>query len=866
MLNPFFLSINYVGVNKLVYSFLEKLDSFQDYYVTVCPYIAVVCVMMTIGMGVWKVMWDMTSPKEFFIKLFMTICMYFVMIGIYPVAMKGVMKLGTSLGYGAIYQGGNFDITFTQKEIAKGKSKAEFYRWLTTEAGMIFATDSESEETAVKNALNFNLIDRDTGYIDLNKLYLYPLVFGIIMIKYLPKYTAVTFFTLLPQLVLMFASTVIFVVVLFFVIVNYVMALLDYFALCGFGILMVPLSLWEGTKDYTQKLFGSIGQILIKLMVISAVLFLDVMCVIDAFVQIYKSCSYISSGGAGKVIEYTLGAGCIIPMCFGFILQSVFMYAVSKETSAIAGFITGGAPRMSFGEFANAASQMVRNAGAGASMGSSAANGVSNGFRALNSAGVKGSQAFSMAGGMKGGFAAVGSGLSVAGVSLAGSVAGSVAGGAKNLSKAFSPSGMRQGMNNVMGNLGLTNGISQEGFGSMPFSPEGGSSESGGISGNGQSDSGVHDMTKGNEPGGTGINKGGSVPPAGQSQTGKMSLSDNKESYGNVQNKSVSGSEGSSGSDGSGNGLNVSNGDIPEDYNVANSSQGSKGEYASGLPGFGGSDTSKPALQVTGDAEKITRGHQNGLDGVYGAVDEKNAAPMDRKSIRENPDAYMGGLSGALYQGANILGARGTDGKRVAVDRAKQWANLRASSSSAAERNMARVVGFAAQYTERRLDRAQAKENYGNLKQAYKDYAETGVSNSQAVENWNKSSGAQQMMGTENSLKGFFKDIGSSLAGWGKSEMYSHINDNGGMRMKTGNASVDNAVRHSGGVHVASVPSSMAGGERGRFALRANNGINESDANIIASSQNAANVRNGFEPAVGTEQSEGAKNSSGGNK
>lgn len=894
-----FLSINYVGFNKIVYLFLERLDGFQDYFTEVCPYLACICMMMTIGMGVWKIMWGTMNPKEFFVKLFMNICMYFILMALYPIAMKGVLKLGTTLGYGAVYNGGKIEINLTQKDIDRRKSKDGFYTWLSNEAGSIFvADDSEAEKTAVTNAMNFNLIDRDTGYIDLNKLYLYPVAFFTVMMKYMPKVTSLSFLTLIPTMILVMASTVIFVVVLFFVIVNYIMALVDYFALCGFGILMIPLLLWDGTKDYTQKLFGSIGQILIKLMVNSAILFLDIMTVVDGFGMIYKSCIETQSVG-GKLVEYMIGSKELYPMCLIFILQSIFMYAISKNTDAIAGFITGGAARMSFGEFANAASQAVTNMGAGISMGRGAANAVSNTIHAGNSAVAKGMFAGNVAmqnGAGKAG--AIGAGLSAFGGSIVGSLGSQAASGMASAAESFKPENLKKNVNGAMRQLGLTHGIDSEGYGGSPFSGIG----PGGSSGGGGDGGSNGDITRGssgdgsgggdgNPSGGNGGNPGRNSGIGGSGTGGQMSVGENSPKFGKSGSGSSEGSSPSvgrkggdggsrSGSDGHGQagpegangGLNASSGEISDDSPMSGSvhPDGEGGRPLLGGDGGSPEDTSAFAVQTQGDAEAVTRGHAMGLDGPYGAVNENDAMQFDRDSMKSNPMIYQGGVAGGLYHAAQMMGSSG-NARRGAVERAKQWANLNSRSNDAGNRSVAKAVGFAAQWAERRLDRQEAKDAYKSMMQGKKDYDETGVYNHQAVKDWNNLSQEQKNMvinrdgSRDNAFTGFFKDVGNTIGRSFSAQNQALINSGKGVNLKTGNMEADRAIKNNGGVYMASLNRKDMNGDRNRKALRSVNGFKETEVQRMSAEADANAVRQGFEKPVKTEN-EAAVSERGGKK
>lgn len=840
---PLFLSVNMTGLNKLVYGFLGKFESFQNYFTSVCPWLASICVMMTIGMGVWKIMWDMANPKEFFVKLLMSLCFYFVLLGIYPIAMKGIIKLGMNLGYGAVFEGGAFEIEFTQSEQDKGKTVDGFYKWFAQEGGSLLRiSDKQDNETAAKQALNFNLIDRDSGYIDLNKVYLYPLVFFKIFMSYVPKLTVLNFYSLFFSCGLMIIAVLIFVVVMFMIIVNYVMCLLDYFAFCGYGILMLPLSLWEGTKEYTQTLFGSVGKILIKLMVISSVVFIDVMTATDAFVEIYKGVVINGTGLGDRVVNYILGTTNIYPACLNIIIQSIFMYAISKEVSSIAGFITGGNPQMSFGEFANATKQAVRNVAGGATLGRGMSNGIKNAGHSVTSAISQGVAASKMGGSF--------------GSAFGGAIGGSLATGAGNLTsklaKSASPGNLMRSTNKVLDQLGMGGAtLGAEEASGLPFRGqdcqsdyEGGSRGSEGSSSN-SSIGGNTDIRKGNNALGSGSNQQ-------ENQTGKVgdvggisdksSIEKDKENSGLGSKSKEETSLGQVGKEDSLPSL-ASDSYIPsEDYNSI-SNTGRNNDINNG------SDTSSLALQNNGDAQHVQDMNETGLSGAYGNVDEKYK--MNKAELSSSQ-----GASGALERVSGVLGSHGSQERKEAFGKMRQWANLNANSSDAGNRSLAKVLGGVSQFAERRQARMEAKEVGSAKLRSDEDEKKYGIKNPQAQKDWNNLSGTQKEMAKESSVGGFFKDIGNSVESSLKGNFVSKLNENGGIKYKTHgamkNEEIDNAVKHSGGIKATSVANNEMNGEMGNYRFMAQ--FSENDSQRIGRRMNVDNQKAGFDSAIKSER------------
>ena len=354
-------------INHSVYSLLDRIANFQIYLENFTEILAAICFLMAVGMACVKIFLQAASAREQIIKLFLTLSIYFVMLFFYPIVTKAILPLAQNLGYEIIFSSGDYTIEVPDVENSNDGNKKSFfkpstqnfYEWVAKVSGGIFETNQYTDETgAVKEAFSINIVDRNSGRIDLNKTFKFCVAFGNACAASMPKLRI----TILDALIAIFMLVCFLVAIVCYIVVliNYVMCLLDYYFMIGFGILFLPLSLWDGTKQYTQGLIGNFAQILVKLMIITTVLFLSVMSLIDMLLNLYLQ-SQVTIGGLSLVNFNYKGQ-----MEFGItlIFQGLLLYVMTKETTKIASVLTGGTPQLSFGEFAHAAVQGVATGGA----------------------------------------------------------------------------------------------------------------------------------------------------------------------------------------------------------------------------------------------------------------------------------------------------------------------------------------------------------------------------------------------------------------------------------------------------------------------------------------------------------------------
>lgn len=441
-------------INHGVYPLLERIGNFHIYFGKVAVWIAAICLLMTLGMAVVKIFLGITDAREQVIKMGVSVCLYFILMYVYPLAMKAVLPFAMNLGYGAVF--GTSSSTSINGKFSDlsghGGSKASFYKWVGENTGDIFSskTGSDAKAQDVQVALNMNIIDATTGYVDLNKFLLYIIAFLKIGFHALPKITLLQLdINLILACFCYFLAVIVAVVCMMVCLIQYVMALLDYFSLFGFGILMIPLSLWDGTKSYTEKLYGSIGSIIIKLIVISAFLCLSVIEMVDFFVEVYLS--FLDVG-----LVFTLSDSLkLVELSVTLLFKGFLIAVLTMQTSKIAGFLNGGSPSMSFGEAAIGAGQTAMMAGGAYSLSKGVVNQRGNAGTMLDKMAGSFSASRKMGGSVGESFK---SSMATAGTQIGTSLKN----GVKSL-----PGAIKSGASSLAQMANLGNGISSEGFGGI---------------------------------------------------------------------------------------------------------------------------------------------------------------------------------------------------------------------------------------------------------------------------------------------------------------------------------------------------------------------------------------------------------------
>lgn len=144
-----------------------------------------------------------------------------------------------------------------------------------------------------------------------------------------------------------------------FVLIQYVMAIIEYAVISSFAVLLVPCMLFDGLKDLSNKILPSLMAQAIKLMMIIICLY---WCILS-FVQIGKN---IVTNDAAFDLKL-----------FAFVaFNLVLILAICSNAPKLASTLLTGQPQMSMGEFAGAAGTLFAGAVGAAKLGGGAIKGA----------------------------------------------------------------------------------------------------------------------------------------------------------------------------------------------------------------------------------------------------------------------------------------------------------------------------------------------------------------------------------------------------------------------------------------------------------------------------------------------------------
>lgn len=149
-----------------------------------------------------------------------------------------------------------------------------------------------------------------------------------------------------------------------FVLIQYVMAIIEYAVIASFAVLLVPCMLFDGLKDLFNKILPSLMAQAIKLIMIIICLY---WCILS-FVQIGKN---IVTNDAAFDLKL-----------FAFVaFNLVLILAICSNAPKLASTLLTGQPQMSMGEFMGAAGSLIGGAAMAAKLGGSAAGAVKGGVQ-----------------------------------------------------------------------------------------------------------------------------------------------------------------------------------------------------------------------------------------------------------------------------------------------------------------------------------------------------------------------------------------------------------------------------------------------------------------------------------------------------
>jgi type IV secretion system protein TrbL len=545
------------------YKILLYFDNIFLYMMLHVKIIAMICFALSLGIGAVKLIMGGVELNKFLIQHFMALLTFMIIIAIFPIILKYIISVTSSLAYGAsfyrplenefknaddnelfkqyliniaapdsvkavLYEIDGYQYTMKdiesrddlQKRIKEKFADYSEWRWgegagmendvMAKENASTYSVQTKleymdmvySRNASIPNPdqlnslmrardgdieafISLRIIDKKTGLISLNQLG--KISFITLRAIWGNLSLSRKFMDWMGQFVFSIFTSLMYIFCICVGVVNYMMVIVQFGFLYGLGVLFIPMMLWDGTKTMFEKIVGSIMNISVHLLVKTLVLIM----VVAINLEICKNAFVLS---LSKTAEADASFLYHLEFYFSTLFLTIFLKLFNDQSTAIADFLCGGQPRLSFGEFAQAAA----SAGA-AGMAAGKAGGAIAGGAAKLAMGGAGALAGSIANGnatkAAGGSFWKGAGASLANSaihgadSLAGSAmkaVGNAPGAAKGLGQL-----MRYGMHPAAP-------LSAEGVGIAPKNPFGGGGSSGGGSsgGGGQGKEEGPDMKK----------------------------------------------------------------------------------------------------------------------------------------------------------------------------------------------------------------------------------------------------------------------------------------------------------------------------------------------------------------------------------
>ncbi|MDR0494242.1 MAG: type IV secretion system protein [Treponema sp.] len=335
-----FGNINGTWLDGAFFNILRYIDGMHLFFMKQVTILAKICFVLSFGISCVKMLMGATELNKVLTQAFMSIAAYFIMIFMFPHIMLNMQKIISDLSYGAVFSQG-FNVALD----GKYGRQDDFFHYLNE-----IGSDKNGNtvwtvggEAGANKTLNLQITHKETGLISLNKVFQMIIATFKALWKSLDVGSVFDFFKHLPDFLMIIAIGLGYLWALSVAIVQYAMTVVQYTFLYGAGALFIPLMLWEGTKHAFEKLCGSIFNIGVRLLVVQITLYLAVMANMD----VLKNMFILSSGK----IDFLQGLEFYLSVAFMVVFIKLFV----DQAPAIADFLCGGQPRLSFGDFARAA-------------------------------------------------------------------------------------------------------------------------------------------------------------------------------------------------------------------------------------------------------------------------------------------------------------------------------------------------------------------------------------------------------------------------------------------------------------------------------------------------------------------------------
>jgi len=369
------LSIN--PLNSGFYNVTNTIISLQGYFINAANAVARIVLLVAICLAALNYVLMGTGLKENIVRIGKALAFYFVVIGSYPAIVNYIVGLSYTLAYDSVYKAtmentlGKITTAIRERDFEEDYHSNSGYKY-TSYSERLLEQDANSlfSDIFVKNRLTIKgkafeyetvapsaaldavrlVVEACLGFSDSHARNIATAIKGLIC-----------------------AGVVIFAGVM--ALIEYLAAYLEFLLVSSVGVILFPLSLWEGSKFMAEKFIGAMLGFFLKLL----------FATIGIFFLLY---GYLSLAASFSINKFTG----LTPQIIEIVFVSFLYLFIVKSAPHLAQGLLSGVPTLSA---AGAIGAVTSAVGAAAAVGGAAANAAGAGTRTA----LSGTAALAKAGG-----------------------------------------------------------------------------------------------------------------------------------------------------------------------------------------------------------------------------------------------------------------------------------------------------------------------------------------------------------------------------------------------------------------------------------------------------------------------------------
>jgi len=275
----------------MLYNCLGYIDRMFGFFSGQAKIVAHICFALSLGIGCVKMALGSENMNKFLTGMLINVITYMVLMWFFPKLLVGGKWIATSFARGA-FSG--------QKTVYSGEASFKNYMYMgaADRAGKSYLNPGDIEAIIGMKIMNMN-----TGLLSLNS------VVGAAMatcgsllnalfqsretqwweIGIIGDLTALyDFVRKLPDIFIVFIIVCVYLVCVVKGLGNYCGAVIEYTFVYAVGVLLIPLGLWDKTKDYSDKIFAAFAKTFMKLMMLTIALYLLCQGMMDIAKTLYQ--------------------------------------------------------------------------------------------------------------------------------------------------------------------------------------------------------------------------------------------------------------------------------------------------------------------------------------------------------------------------------------------------------------------------------------------------------------------------------------------------------------------------------------------------------------------------------------------------